>query len=367
MVFQKSLTRELTFTAVSVFVVLLAILVTTQAINLLGRAAEGRIANEAVAALVGFWTLGLFPLLLILTVFVSVLVVLTRLWRDHEMAVWLASGVSLKAMIKPVLRFAVPLAILVGISSLLIGPWAEQRSREYAEILKQHEDVSAISPGIFKESSSARRVYFVENFSGKNGSAANIFMQDMSKGKVASIFAKSGRIVTNEQGERVLVLENGRRYVGNPGEADYEVAEFARYSVVINDQPQLIGAPNNSRQTMTSLALAQSDKAGDKSELGWRLSMPISTIVLALLAIPLSYFNPRSGHTYNLLLALLAYFIYQNALTLFRNWVLQERLSVYAMLTPHLAMLLVALGLLAYRNRPATSPGRFLGQLIRKS
>ncbi|BAK76541.1 permease, YjgP/YjgQ family [Pseudogulbenkiania sp. NH8B] len=366
MVFQKSLTRELTFTAVSVFVVLLAILVTTQTINLLGRAAEGRIANEAVAALIGFWTLGLFPLLLILTVFISVLVVLTRLWRDHEMAVWLASGVSLKDWVKPVLRFAVPLAILVGISSLLIGPWAEQRSHEYAEILKQHEDVSAISPGIFKESHSSRRVYFVENFSGKNGSAANIFMQDMSKGKVASIFAKSGRIVTNEQGERLLVLENGRRYVGNPGEADYEVAEFARYSVVINDQPQFIPS-GNSRQTMTSAALALSDKAGDKAELGWRLSMPISTVVLALLAIPLSYFNPRSGHTYNLLLALLAYFVYQNALTLCRNWVLQDRLSAYAMLAPHMLMLLVALGMLTYRNRPASSPGRFLGQLIRKS
>lgn len=366
MVFQKSLTRELTFTAVGVFVVLLAILVTTQTINLLGRAAEGRVANEAVAALIGFWALGLFPVLLILTVFVSVLVVMTRLWRDHEMAVWLASGLSLKTWIKPVLRFALPLAILVGVSSLLIGPWAEQRSREYAEILKQHEDVSAISPGIFKESHSSSRVYFVENFSGENGSASNIFMQDMGKGKISSIFAKSGRIVTNDQGERMLVLENGRRYVGNPGEADYEVAEFARYSLIINDQPKLIG-PATARQALSTAYLVQSDKPRDKAELAWRLSMPLSTVILALLAIPLSYFNPRSGHTYNLLLALLAYFVYQNTLTLVRNWVMQERLGSYAMLAPHLLMLLAALGLLAYRNRPATSPGRFLGQLIRKS
>ncbi|XLM19646.1 LptF/LptG family permease, partial [Chromobacterium piscinae] len=137
MVFQKSLTRELTFTALGVFVVLLAIIVSTQAINLLGRAAEGQIANEAITALIGFWTLGFFPVLMILTVFVSVLVVLTRTWRDHEMVVWLSAGLSLRDWIWPIMRFALPLAILVAGVTLFVGPWADQRSQDYAEIIKR--------------------------------------------------------------------------------------------------------------------------------------------------------------------------------------------------------------------------------------
>ena len=63
MIYQRNFIKELTLTAIGIFVVLLAILVSTQAINLLGRAADGRVAIDAVAALIGFWTLGMTPFL----------------------------------------------------------------------------------------------------------------------------------------------------------------------------------------------------------------------------------------------------------------------------------------------------------------
>ena len=85
MIYQRNFIKELSFTAVGIFVVLLAVLVSTQAINLLGRAADGRVAVDAVAALVGFWVIGMTPLLLVLTAFISTLTVLTRYWRDSEM------------------------------------------------------------------------------------------------------------------------------------------------------------------------------------------------------------------------------------------------------------------------------------------
>ena len=93
---------------------ILAVLVSTQAVNLLGRAADGRVAADAVAALIGFWTLGMTPLLLVLTAYISVLTVLTRFWRDSEMAVWLSCGLSLKQWLRPVLAFALPFAALVA-------------------------------------------------------------------------------------------------------------------------------------------------------------------------------------------------------------------------------------------------------------
>ncbi|CUA84338.1 Lipopolysaccharide export LptBFGC system, permease protein LptF [Gulbenkiania indica] len=364
MVFHKSLTRELTFTAVGVFVVLLAILLSTQAINLLGRAAEGRVANEAVAALIGFWALGLFPLLLILTVFVSTLVVLTRVWRDHEMAVWLSAGVSLRNWTWPIQRFALPLALLVAVVSLYVGPWAQQRSKQYAEILKQREELSAIAPGIFKESKAANRIYFVENYSGERGAASNIFVQDITEGRVATVLARAGKVETKENGERVLVLENGRRYAGEPGSKDYEEADFERFTVSIGEQQPLIG-PATNRQALPTALLWASNRAEDKAELAWRLSMPLSCLILAFLAVPLSYFNPRSGHTYNLVFALLAYFLYQNGLTLTRNWISQDRIPVLAILLPHALMAGLGLLLMAYRSRPSMRFGQFLMRGLR--
>lgn len=356
MVFYKSLIRELTLTAIGVFVVLLAILVSTQAINLLGRAAEGQIANDAVAALIGFWALGLFPVPLILTVFVSVMVVLTRLWRDHEMQVWLSAGLSQKSLLTPVLRFAIPLSILVGVVAIGIAPWADQRSQVYADQLKQREDLSAVAPGVFKESSDGNRVYFVENFAGKNGSATNIFYQDVSDGKISTIFAKGGHLTHDSEGQRTLVLEDGHRYVGAPGHADYDIIGFKRHTVAIGLDKGLSSMPHSRQSQSTLLLLHQLKDPSARAELAWRFSLPFSCLLLALLAIPLSYVNPRSaGHAFHLVAALLSYFLYQNALTFVRNGILQDRLPMYSIILVHLVVLAIGLTGLALRDRPAGS------------
>lgn len=368
MIFNKSLTRELTLTAIAVFIVLLAILVSTQSINLLGRAAEGQIANEAVGALIGFWAVGLFPILLILTVFISVMVVLTRLWRDHEIVVWISAGLSLQSFIWPILRFALPLSLLVGCVSLFISPWAESRSQQYAEVLKRREELSAIAPGVFKESSdNSNRVYFIESYAGKEGAAANIFFQDLTEGKSSIILAKNGHIETDNDGDRMMVLENGRRYIGMVGTANYQIMEFKRYSVMIGKSQQLIGHPNSRQSTSTPMLWHMRHQPEARSELMWRISMPISCLVLALLAIPLSYFNPRSGHTYNVILAVIAYFVYQNALTLSRNAIQHQKVHFLVMPAIHLTVLLFTWVGLMWRSRPTGYFGATLKHLFRKT
>lgn len=112
MIYQRQFLKETTITAIAVFVVILAILVFTQGITLLGRAAGGNVAIDAVGTLIGFWVLNLAPLLLVLTAYISTLTVLTRYWRDSEMAIWLSSGLGLRQWVKPVMTFALPLMLL---------------------------------------------------------------------------------------------------------------------------------------------------------------------------------------------------------------------------------------------------------------
>lgn len=367
MVFYKSLTRELTFTAAGIFVVLLAVLVTTQAINLLGQAAEGHVSSDAVAILIGFWSLGLVPLVLILTVFISVLVVLTRLWRDHEMAVWLSSGIGLRNWVWPLLRFALPLAAIIAILSLFVSPWAQQRSKEYAEQIKQREEVSAISPGVFKEARAADRVYFAESYAPLSGAAKQLFVQDISNGKVSTVLAESGKVSTNNYGDRVLILENGRRYVGEPGRGDFELAEFKQYIVTLGDGPSLLGKVATNTQSRPTAALLLSNRPEDKAELVWRLSLPLSCIMLALLALPLSYYNPRSAHSYNMIFALLGFLLYQNGLTLVRNWIDADKAPMYSIIFVHLLVLGIAWFLTSLRNRPAAPWWRLVASIFKKA
>ena len=103
MIFQRAIRREFTHSAAGVFVALFAILLTTQLIRLLGQAAQGSIAPEAVVALLGFAALNYVPTLLSLASFIAILLSLSRSYRDSEMVVWFSSGLSLAAWVRPVM------------------------------------------------------------------------------------------------------------------------------------------------------------------------------------------------------------------------------------------------------------------------
>ena len=118
MLFHRAAKREFSQTAATVFVALFAILLTTQLIRLLGQAAGGKIASEGVIALLGFGAINYLPTLLSLTLFISVLMTMSRAYRDSEMAIWFSAGMPLTAWVRPVLSFALPLVILVGVLSI---------------------------------------------------------------------------------------------------------------------------------------------------------------------------------------------------------------------------------------------------------
>ncbi|HFB2477695.1 TPA: LPS export ABC transporter permease LptF, partial [Neisseria gonorrhoeae] len=255
MIYQRNLIKELSFTAVGIFVVLLAVLVSTQAINLLGRAADGRVAIDAVLALVGFWVIGMTPLLLVLTAFISTLTVLTRYWRDSEMSVWLSCGLALKQWIRPVMQFAVPFAILIAVMQLWVIPWAELRSREYAEILKQKQELSLVEAGEFNNLGKRNgRVYFVETFDTESGIMKNLFLREQDKnGGDNIIFAKEGNFSLNDN-KRTLELRHGYRYSGTPGRADYNQVSFQKLNLIISTTPKLID-PVSHRRTISTAQL----------------------------------------------------------------------------------------------------------------
>ena len=176
MIFVKSLRRDLGNLAGIVFATLFTIMVTTTLIRLLGRAAGGRVDTASVLPLIAFTAIHLLPVLLVLTLYVTVLMAITRAYRDSEMVIWFASGRSLASWIRPVLGFAAPFIALVAVIALFVAPWANRQSAEYMQRFEQREDVSMIAPGQFRESASATRVFFVESISDDQTSVRNVFV-----------------------------------------------------------------------------------------------------------------------------------------------------------------------------------------------
>ena len=351
MIYQRAAIREFIHTAVGVFVALFAILVTIQLIRLLGDAAGGKLASEAVVALLGFRAIGYLAIILSLTVFVAVLMTLSRWYRDSEMVVWLASGIPLTAWIKPVLKFVALPVVVIALLSLLLTPWATQKSEAYRQTMDQRDDVARVSPGTFNESSGADRVFFVEGAAGADGQVKNIFISSIQQGRLGVMATAQGHTETMPNGDRFLVLEHGRRYEGTAGTAEYRVMQFDRYAVRIETK-EARGFEESPR-TKTLWALLRDPRPVNLAELLWRLGLPLAALNLAVLAVPLSFVNPRAGRANNLIFALLTYMIYSNLLSVSQAWVAQGKLrfeiGVWAV---HIGMFLLLVVLFYHRQNP---------------
>lgn len=358
MIFRKALLREFTAAALGAFFVLLGITITTQLVRLLGQAASGAITTTGVVALLGFTLVTYLPVLLSLTLFIAVLMTLTRSYSDSEMVVWFSCGVSLTQWVRPVLIFAAPLVFTIALLSLVLSPWAVSMAEEFRRLMDRRDDVSAVSPGVFRESHQAERVYFVEEVSGTANMVANVFVSSTQHRRMGVMVADRGFQETMPNGDRFLVLLNGRRYEGEPGTAEYKIFEFERYAMRIETSEASERAPTT--KTTPTLELLRSRTAPNLGELSWRIGLPLSALILSLLAIPLSFVNPRAGRSMNLGLALLVYMIYSNLLSIVQASIAQSRLDLVSGLWGVHALMFALLLVLFYRRLIVFSLFRFI-------
>jgi lipopolysaccharide export system permease protein len=147
----------------------------------------------------------------------------------------------------------------------------------------------------------------------------------MKEGRLGITVSRRGYRELGENGDRLVVLVDGRRYEGVPGNLDFKIMNFERYAVKIETR----GAQTEETSTkaMSTLGLIQAPTNGHLAELLWRIGLPISAFVLALLAIPLSFVNPRAARSINLLFAVFAYMVYANVLSIVQAWVAQGRVG----------------------------------------
>jgi protoheme IX farnesyltransferase len=194
--------------------------------------------------------------------------------------------------VRPVLEFAAPFVVVIAGVAFVVGPWANRQAAEYRQRFEQREDVSLVSAGQFRESSSANRVFFVESISDDQTQVRNVFVTQFQDGKLTVVASSGGRITAQPNGDRFLVLEDGRRWDGTWGESAYRLMEFERYGVRLQAKSSELS--NDSARLKSTYELIVDPTRGHLGELVWRIGLPLSAVVVALLAIPLAFVNPRT-------------------------------------------------------------------------
>ena len=348
MIFRRSLVRELTATTIGLFLVLLAILFSNLVLRILARAAGGAVAPDGILPLLGFALLFYLNILLSVALFMTVLLTLSRWYRDSEMIVWFTSGQSLASCLRPILLFAAPFLVAIALLSLFLSPWAEQRRLEYERQLESRDDIGLITPGIFREFSRANLVVFVESINPIDSTIRNVFLHSVDEKQDATTVAARGRLEVAENGDRFVVLEDGRRYEGKPGTAEFRIIEFEKLGRRIEPAEMRV-LPMSTKATPTTTLLIVDDRV-ERAELFWRISVPISALMLTLLAVPCSYVNPRVGRSANLLAAAFLYMLYSNGLNIVQSLIAQGKLDFWVgLVVPHAIALLVMILLFRYQ------------------
>ena len=211
-----------------------------------------------------------------------------------------------------------------------------------------------VRPGVFQEfNKEVAGVYFVEKFDAGSGEASNLFVRELNlQGRDTLITAERGRF-TETDNKRTLELFNGRRYRGTPGMADYEEISFERLHLVVGTAPKLVQRDMH-RRTVPTAKLWGNTTPELRGELMWRITMPVSVLILSLLALPLSYMDNRSRRSYSLLIAIGVFLLYQNGLALIRDGIGNGKIPLWpGLIVPHLLMLMLAVLLLRVRSQPS--------------
>ncbi len=358
MLFDSTVRRELARGFGATLVVILTIVLTMFLIRTVGQAASGAVAPQDVVLLLAYVSLQHLPTMLALSLFVTVVLALGRMYRDSEMAIWFAAGVGLSRFVRPVLRTSWPVLLLIALLLLFVWPWGNRSSQELRERYQQRSDLSRVTPGVFQASSDGRRVFFVEREGAADGvQARNVFILSRQGQTESVTSARAGRLEA-EGDERFLVLERGQRNDVDLKTGDRALSSFEQYRVLATERAQR-AADEQPPRTMRTIELVRSPLPRHQAELTWRFGLLLGSANLLLLGIGLAATNPRRASNWNLLFALLAFVVYYNLVNLSQAWVASGRLGLgAALLLLHGGMFAAAMALLWWRDHAAVTHWR---------
>jgi lipopolysaccharide export system permease protein len=348
--------REVATALAGVTVVLLAILVSYQLARILGIAADRGFPHDIVFALIGLTTLENLMVLVPISMLLAAMLALGRLYHESEMAAVRACGIGPERLYLPVYALAVPLAIALGWLTFVVGPEARNGAEELRGRGMRDAQFGLLAPGVFRTYADGKAVFYAEE-SGADGRLIHVFMQHLAGERVEVATAAWAEQKVLQGGRtQIVVLHDGERIEGVPGQPGFRRIRFAEHGI-----PVVVPEAGEGRTVPERKPTAQllgSSALVDVAELQRRVSLPIMVLVLALIAVPLSALRPREGRYARVAIAILIYFLYANLVSAAQVWIEKGRIPP-AIGTWWVHALFVTLGLvLLHRQSPIGLWGR---------
>ena len=319
MLFHSSIRKELARSFGATLVVLATVVMTMTLIRTVGEASRGTFNPTDVMIIMGYTVLSDMPTILSMSLFLGILGVLTRMYKDSEMVIWFGSGRGLTSLLTPLFRFAWPILVVIVVLAFLVLPWAFGRIEDLRDRYEKRGDIARIEPGQFQESANGDRVFFIEKNSANKQTGNNVFIATNEQGKETITSARSGHVEIIGS-DKFLVLEHGQRLERNTGKPELTVSGFESYGARVGaDDVSARSYVPSSALTSAELLLEPTRK--NLAELSWRLGLALAAFNFIVIGLAAAGTNPRVGRSANLGFAFLIFVVYFNFLVLGKSWV----------------------------------------------
>ncbi|MEO7050421.1 MAG: LPS export ABC transporter permease LptF [Rhodanobacter sp.] len=314
--------RELAQTVAATVVVLLVIVAGSAFAKVLQQVAGGSFPASVMFQVLGLRTLDGLTNLMPLASFIGVLMGLGRMYRESEMHVLASSGMGPSGLLWPVALLGAVLVAITLLVSLWLGPWAVRTSDALVTAANRSVIAAGLDAGRFTSLPGKGGIIFVDTLNRDGTQLGRTFVATQRTSKDGSVHLKvvnatSGQLYQESDGSgRFIAFKDGWQYdiplgADNWRQMRYQRNDTSLSSVQADDDED----PSHSKSTW---ALFHSDNPDDRAELAWRANAPPLTLVLLLLALPLSRQSPREPRYGRLLLAVLAFYLYYLLLALGR-------------------------------------------------
>jgi lipopolysaccharide export system permease protein len=346
------LAREILKTSCAVLLVLYVILLSNALGRVLADIADGDIPAQTLGPTFLAQSINLLSMLLPIAMFLGIVFTFGRMYKDHEIVVMQACGVGYGDFYRPVLIALFPFMIV----SVYTSVWLNAQMLYAADMAVKREanlhEFQLVKPGQFNQAGDGELVFYMESLSEDKLELREIIISQTGGDRMVIETARRGRQSIDEKsGDRFLVIGPGERYEGQAGDNQVKQISFAEHGILMEKRNKARVGKVHSDQ-MTPTALLQSSLRKHHVEFHWRIAIPVTLLVLALLAVPLAYVAPRKGRYGKVGVALLVLIAYLNLMAFTRakldDGIIPIALNFWWV---HLLFLLLTLALIYRRNR----------------
>jgi len=307
--------------------------------------------------LVGFNMLRDIPIILTLSLFLSIIITISQLYKNSEAVVMNSIGLGDKNfmnLIKPIVFFTF---IIIFYLTIFAVPWAKQQKSYAEDETVNASEFSFITEGKFESFKNGEIVFYaseskVNDIVGEQN-MEEIFIYALDNENPVIVLASEAKKYTDAKSNSIyLRLKNGTRYEGLPSDANINILNFEKYDleIVSGDVQKSISSFSEIEEKNT-IDLLREGGLKANAEIQWRISQPISVLILSIFGVFLGKSSPRSGKGINLIIGVVIFMIYNNALLVAKNAIESGQLSpLIGMWSIHLLVLLILIIFYQFRQ-----------------